>query len=173
MSRRGAQRAAVAEHGAEVLRAARDELARADAKATTLFAGACVVVGTVLSGLVGGQWSPARIPVGVAQWTWWVGAAVVGAALVCLAAAMYPRTRRRGRSTGGVGYFGDVTGLTPGELRRALTGVGAPRATAVDQLRELARIINRKYALIKIAFVLLGLAAALCLVSVLLGAPVP
>ena len=163
-----------ADRGPELLRAAREELARADAKATTVFAAVGVVVGAVLSGLVGGQWSPMPIPGGPALWTWWAAAVAVGAALVCLAGVLYPRTWRRGHDAGVVAYFGDVLRLTPDELRRALsTGAAATRASTVDQLRELSRIINRKYALIKVAFGLLGAAPLLSVASVLLGAPVP
>ena len=159
---------AIAERGADILRAAREELARADAKATTLFATAGVAVGAVLSGVISGQWSPMRLRGDTAQWFWWAGAAAAAVALACLAAAVYPRTRRRGRNSKITAYFGDAARLSHDELAHSLTRATSTRST-VDQLYEISRIVERKYALLKIGFCLMGLGAVLCVLSVLLG----
>ncbi len=127
--------------GADILLAARDELVRADAKATTLFATSGVAVGAVLTGLLSGQWSPSRIHGGLAQGIWWLGAAAAGVALVCLAAAMHPRTRRRRRDGRLAAYFGDVVMLGPDELDRALAG-GARAARIGVLVGVLALVIG-------------------------------
>lgn len=168
MTRRASRRPAAADRGADLLRTAREELARADAKATTLFATAGVAVSAVLGGVVSGQWSPTRLHGDLARWTWWMGTAVTAVALVCLAAAVYPRTRRRGRDGRITAYFGDVTRRTSAELAHALARESGAANTA-DQVYEVSRIVERKYTLIKVAFCATGLGALLCATSVLLS----
>lgn len=89
-------------------------------------------------------------------------------ALVCLAAAVYPRTRRRGRDSRITAYYGDVTRRIPAELARALAREPGA-ATTADQVYKVSRIVERKYALIKVAFGAIGLGALLCATSVLLS----
>lgn len=154
------------EAGRLVLTATREELTRADAKATALFAGVGVALGAILSGLLAGQWSPLRLHGSAAPVLWWAGASCAVAALTMLAAALYPRTRARHDRAGVVAYYGDVVRLGPAELTRALTGTDT--APLVDQVRVLSAIVARKYALIKAAFPLLAAAAVLCGAAVLL-----
>ena len=94
-----------------MLLATREELARADAKATTLFASTGVVFGAVLSGLLSGRWSPPRIDDGPAQVLWWLGAGAAVTALVLLACALFPRTRRDRRHGRITAYYEDVVRL--------------------------------------------------------------
>lgn len=168
MIRRTSQRPGTADRGADILRAAREELARADAKATTLFAIAGVAVSAVLGGVISGQWSPTRLQGDLAQWTWWTGTVATAVALVCLGAAVYPRTRRRGRDPRVTAYYGDVRRRSRAELARSLAR-DPESAIVVDQVFEVSQIVERKYALIKIAFCATGLGALFCATSVVLS----
>jgi|KBSSwiStaDraftv2_1062776.scaffolds.fasta_scaffold737861_2 hypothetical protein len=156
--------------GARVLAATREELVRADAKATTLFATTGVAVGALLSGLLSGQWSPLRLQAGAPAWLWWAGAAATVAALTALAGAMYPRTRRSRARTDVAAYFGDVVRIGRDELDRALAVPDT--AVVVDQVYEISVIVARKYALIKMALVLTALSVALFITAVLLNGTV-
>ena len=153
---------------AAMLLATREELARADAKATTLFASTGVVFGAVLSGLLSGRWSPPRIDDGPAQVLWWLGAGAAVTALVLLACALFPRTRRDRRHGRITAYYEDVVRLGRAGLVRAVErGTISAHGNTVDQLYELSRLVHRKYGLIKVAMGGLGLACLFCAAALL------
>ena len=147
----------------ELLKATREELARADSKAALLLTGSSVAAGAFLSGLVAGQWSPHRL-IGFAQVMWWVGLVAAAAAMISLALAAYPRTRRSGdHDTAVIAFYGDVVGLSTAELDAGLTrDAEHPQAMIADQIREVARIVAAKYRFLEAAFLATGVAAVLC-----------
>src|SRR5262245_8921031 len=60
----------------DLLKEAREELARADSKAALLLAATGVAVGALLAGLIGGKWMPFSLDNRV-EWLWWFGVASV------------------------------------------------------------------------------------------------
>ncbi|MEU4235589.1 Pycsar system effector family protein [Nonomuraea sp. NPDC026600] len=162
-------------YGALLLSEAREELNRADAKAQVLLGIVGLGLGATAAGLFAGSWSPFSLSNGI-EWLWWVGSGAALLALICLAAAVYPRTTRWGtlrRDT--VSYWADVLPYTTSEevaealLRSRTFDLGR----VSDQLRQVAGIVRRKYRLIRWGFWLLLLALIATLTSVSLNTVIP
>jgi Family of unknown function (DUF5706) len=102
----------------------------------------------------------------------WATAAAVLAAIVCLAAAIYPRSRTRHHDQlSAVGYFGDVMALgSPLQLRSQLSGPGERVLDVwVDQVWQTSALVSRKYGFVRWAIRLLALALTLAVVTVILA----
>ncbi|MBQ1070425.1 Pycsar system effector family protein, partial [Micromonospora sp. D75] len=150
-----------------LLTEAREELRRADAKATQwlgLFGGALLALAT---GLVGASWSPHRLT-GTAVWTWWTGCLAAALALAAVMMALLPRT-------GGdpelrlVAYFGHVHRLRdPEEVRRHVERAAHDTMPSlISQLCWISRLAMTKYRWTRAGTVLAMFAAALIAVSLL------
>lgn len=158
---------AALEYAETLLAETREELGRADSKASILFAAVGVVAGVAGGAVVAGDWSPSELG---NRWEglWWLGAALVGAAAVELVLAVVPRVRHRG-DRDKVAYFGHVVQFDDqaeleASLRRAARD---PLARVLDQLRVVSGIVQRKYRCTRWALVALMVAAAVISVSVL------
>ena len=92
----------------QLLAEAREELNRADNKASMLFALFGIGFGAVLAGIIAGDWKPSGLAVG-AEVVWWLGAGAAVAALVALGAAVWPRLESD-YALGRVTYFAHVAG---------------------------------------------------------------
>jgi hypothetical protein len=138
-------------YATSLLSNAREEIGRADAKASILLAASGVVTGALLAGLIAGTWTPLRMHV-AAQWLWWLGTGEAAVGIWCLAWAVYPRNPRRDSGhPWAVGYYGDVVGFhTTAQLVTALHLSAETNTERVaDQLRHVSRIVSRKYRLIR------------------------
>ena len=153
-------------HAHSLLAAAKEELTRADGKASLLLAAVGVAAGALLSGLLSRNWSPASLSNGI-EWLWWLGAGFWTLAIGCLGHAVYPRTVRKGPAPRSVAYFGDVVRLkSTDEVKAGVTrSAEAGIDYAIDQLRQVSRIVDTKYRSIRLALWLLVLAFACCTVS--------
>ncbi len=144
----GTQSAAYAER---LLISSREELGRADTKASILLATAAAVIAAVVAGVVAGGWSPAMLT-GWYELLWWVSTGLAGLAMLLLAGAVYPRTapRRDGQPTV-VAYYGDVVQFNDHSALRAALERSAPRDIdrLTDQIYHVSRIVRRKYRLIR------------------------
>jgi hypothetical protein len=143
-------------HGEAILASAREEIARADAKASILFASTGVVVGALVAALLAGSWNPSKLH-SFATVFWWIGATLIAAALLCLGCCVYPRVSRR-RNTGAttVAYYGDVWNLTVAQVRAGLVSALAdPETALLDQLTQVSRVVWVKYQLIRMGLWLL------------------
>src|ERR1035441_6347411 len=80
---------------ADLLADTREELTRADSKAALTLAATGVVIGALLAGLFGGKWTPFDLNSKI-QWLWWLGVGSAALGVFSIAAAVYPRIRRRG-----------------------------------------------------------------------------
>lgn len=156
-------------YGALLLSEAREELNRADAKAQVLLGIVGLGLGATAGGLFAGSWSPFSLSNGI-EWLWWIGSGAALLALVCLAAAVYPRTTRWGAVRADmVTYWADIRRYTTTEeiaealLRSRTFDLGR----VSDQLRQVAGIVHRKYRLVRWGFwlLLLALIASLTAVS--------
>jgi Family of unknown function (DUF5706) len=154
----------------DLLRESREEVIRADSKASILFGLLSVAFGVVLAGLIAGDWSPADLRA-AAEWLFWGGAAAAAASMVMLGSAIWPRiTHLEDREE--VSYFGHVAAYRRREqFRDAVVRQAArdPDGRTVDQVHAIARIAMRKYRLIQAAIIALAGAAACCLGAVLIN----
>lgn len=147
----------------------REEIGRADHKASVLLSATAVAV-IVLAGLLTGNWSPLEIAAAI-QWLWWIGAVMLVAAISFLGSAVMPRMRHDGDPST-VAYFGHVLRLT--DRRRLVEhlhrSAAKPLDRAVDQLVVLSHIAHRKYRCVQVAIWLLAGSATFMTVSVVLNA---
>lgn len=145
----------------------REELTRADGKASLLLAALGIGLSAILGAILAGSWTPfiLRRPY---EAIWWAGAACAGAAMLCLCLAIFPKLKHKSGKRG-VTYFGDVARFkTVPELRVALKKSETdPKERTLVQLHALARLANRKYRFIGASLIALGLAIALTLGAVL------
>jgi Family of unknown function (DUF5706) len=156
----------------DLLDRTRAEITQADSKAAILLAGVLAVSGGIVAAIGGGKWAPDHQAWYVAV-PFWAAAAAGLAAIACLAAAIYPRSRPHlsGRVTA-VGYFADVAALdSPGQLRGLLSDPGTQLLDVwVDQIWRISAIANRKFQLLRWAVTLLGTALVLGMVAVAVAA---
>ena len=153
-----------------MLAEAREELDRADSKASILLAASGVAAGALLAGIVGGSWSPSRLGPPI-QAMWWFGVAAAAAGIWNLASVIYPRTRRLGGARfDHIDYFCDILAFADADalmaaLRRACAAGIEPVA---DQLRQISLIVDRKYRHIRRGMWCLCAAVLACPAAVLL-----
>ncbi len=143
------------------------EIDRADQKASLLIGSLGIAFSIVLSGMLGGSWSPARLgPAGVTLWT--VGGVAAAASVVAAALAVWPRLSK-GQATGAITYWGQVRGMaSPQAVADALAERGLqPPARTYQQLLVLSAVAQRKYRNIRQSMVLAGVAGAFIAVSLL------
>jgi hypothetical protein len=150
-----------------LLAESREELTRADGKASLLLAALGIGISAILAAILAGDWTPFKLEQ-PHQGAWWVGAGFAGAAFLCLCAAVYPKVKHRNTAKG-VTYFGDVAALkSVDELRAALKcSETDPAERSVTQLHVVARLVGRKYRYIRLGLITLGIAAAVMLSAVL------
>jgi pycsar effector protein len=151
-------------YAAMLLVETREEIDRADFKASVLLAGVGVATGTLLAGLLEGSWTPWMLP-GYVQWIWWVGVAAGSAGIWSLARAVYPRIRRHGEALPEfVGYFGDILAFRDAEdLITALRDSTEVRISLIaDQLVQVSIIVDRKYRMVRVGMWLLLVAILSC-----------
>lgn len=152
----------------DLLDRTRAEITQADNKSSILLAGVLAAGGGSVAAIGASKWQPAHQPWYISV-PFWAATAAVLAAIVCLAAAIYPRGRASTpQKPTTVGYFGDVAALdSPNELRDRLTQPGAQLLDFwVDQIWQTSAIVSRKYRFVRWSVCLLGLALALAVVVV-------
>jgi hypothetical protein len=145
----------------------RDEVARADTKASIVLAGSGVVISILLSGFVTGD-------IDLAGERWYVGVLVWVAGLLLLAGvafvglAVYPQvgTPTRGRAR----WFAEVAQYGEDEvaLAKAIAVDREDRGRDLHQARVLAGIVARKYSRTKVGMRLLGAGLAVAGLAALL-----
>lgn len=150
-----------------LLAESREELTRADGKASLLLAALGIGLSAILGAILAGNWTPFVL---ASPWEliWWAGAAGAGIALICLCIAVWPRvTHKSGRR--GVTYFGEAASFeTVDELRAALKRTETdPVERTVLQLHVISQRATHKYAFIRAGLVALGLAITFTLAAVL------
>src|SRR5215212_694625 len=148
-----------------LLRESREELERIDLKASILLSVCSLALAALVHAAAYLHWDPREL-VGF-QWFLWAGMAFGGAALVALAAAVWPRL---GHGQGEITYFGHVAqfeGLE--ELNSALDQEVSANPSRMDhaakRLLAMSRIIYDKYRYIRWGMGLFGVAVLLCTVA--------
>lgn len=149
-----------------LLAESREELTRADGKASLLLAALGIGLSAILGAMLAGDWSPFDLE---RPWEliWWAGAAAAGAAAFGLGAAIWPKVRH-GNPSQGVAYFGDAASYKKADdLRAALkSDLTDPATRTVSQLHVISKRADTKYAFIRASLVALGVAVTLALVGV-------
>jgi hypothetical protein len=151
----------------DLLDRTRAETTQAENKAAILLAGILAGAGGIAAAN-GGKWIPVHRPWYITG-PFWAAAAAALAAIACLAAAVYPRSRvQKDQKLTAIGYFGDVTALdSPSQLRGLLSESGTRLVDVwIDQIWQTSAIVSRKYRFVRWSVRLLGVALALAVVSV-------
>lgn len=157
ISMRDQDRAAVA-LASDLLRETREEVGRADGKASTLLGAVVIVLGLFVAAILAGSWTPLRLPV-VAALLWWIGAGFAGLGVVLLCTCIYPNVGNQ-LTKQVLGYFGHINLYdTREELAEALREhAERPLDRLTDQLFVISRIVQRKYRFMRWGMQSLGIA---------------
>lgn len=145
-----------------LLSSAREEIDRADSKASILLAASGVATGALLAGLMAGNWTPLELQATI-QWAWWLGVFEAAIGVFFLALAVYPREQINDSGfSWSVVFYGDVLAYrSTTQLVGALERSAETRIERMaDQLRRVSAIVNRKYRLIRRGMLMLFLSAA-------------
>src|SRR5215211_5741451 len=150
-----------------LLRESREELERIDLKASILLSVCSLALAALIHAAAYLHWDPRDL--GAPQWFLWAGMGLGGAALVAMAAAVWPRL---GLGEGGeeLTYFGHVTQFEDvEELNAALEKAASTNPSQTDyaakRLLALSRIVHTKYRCIRWGMMLFGAAVPLCTVA--------
>jgi hypothetical protein len=164
----------------------REELAKADAKASILLAATGVAFGALLTAIGNGAWAPGRVQHGDARLTVWISMAFALIGIFLLGSAVKPRLRSRAMGREQLHYFGNVRSYWPSVAlwnRRSRLDEGRTafdealklaandanyEARLDDQLWFLGRTAFRKYRLISLGLWMLSGAVILALLALLL-----
>jgi hypothetical protein len=151
----------------ELLAESREELARADGKASMLLSALGVIVGVIAAALLAGDWSLDRLdqPYRI---IWWIGLGLTAAGSLALCLAVWPRLRHRLPGPSAT-YFDEIALLGSVEKVRAAVGGTDAAERTLTQLVAISRIARRKYVLIRWAMLLLGIAIVLLLTAMIAG----
>jgi len=155
---------------ASLLTDARDELNRADSKASLLLAAIGVIIGALIAGLAGSKWTPMTLDTG-AQAVWWAGVSAAAAGVFWIAASVYPRihqpkTPRHGLPT----FYGDVAAYQDVDAFRVAIGQ-APEARErlINQTYVISKIVQWKYVLLRRGLLSILMAIVACTLAVVIN----
>lgn len=148
---------------AVILVETREELTRADGKASTLLAALGVAISVIGGSILAGSWTPHRLEHAY-RIVWWIGVGFGASGSVALCAAVWPRIKHRLEGPAAT-YFDDIALLGDIEkVKKALAQTTNEERTLV-QLITLSKIARRKYMLIRWALALLALATVLVVLA--------
>ena len=152
--------------GATQLTEAREELARADGKASILLAATGVGLGAVLGGALSAQWTPAQLR---DPWSliWLAGFASILAGIACLVMAVYPRWKRGADDEAKIYFFGHAAKMKDrAEIEAAIRKTAEqPLLRTSDQLMHISPIIERKYSWIQRGIWALGIGVVIIIIA--------
>ena len=135
----------------------REDVSKADQKASMILASLGIGVGAVLAGVLAGDWKPMDLH-GLGEVGWWIGAALLGGAISCAGAAVWPRYDA-GDASAGIYYWAHVASFS--SLSSLTSALDSNTPTLDDrtrnQLWSMSKIANLKYGLIRKS---MGLTAA-------------
>ncbi|BCL21862.1 hypothetical protein GCM10017668_37050 [Streptomyces tuirus] len=160
----------VSRYAASLLATAREEIVRADGKASLLLATVGIALGAIVSAILSGDWTPFEL-VNCVEWIWWVGVALAVLGVVLLGCAVHPRVGRGHDAPDYlVAYFGDIAGKPRATLeQRIRETLSAPKEAPLDQLYRVSNLAASKYWYIRTALWALASAMSLCPSSLLLN----
>lgn len=143
-----------------LLQASREELGRADQKASLLSAATGIILGPFVVSAIGND-----SPIKWFGWVSLVGISLMAASLVAYVLAAYPRTRRTTSSRPDrAAFFSDFNENLDESMAESLNRQEW-RQIVVDQLREVSSIVVRKYRLIKVGIWLSSAGISLAVIA--------
>lgn len=136
----------------------REDLAKADHKASLVLAALGVGVGAALGGLLAGDWKPTDLKA-LGEIVWWVGAVLLAGALLFSGRAVWPRYDA-GDASAGIYYWAHVaTFKSLASLSAALDATPPKRDERTrNELWLLSRVVKTKYECVRWSIALAGLA---------------
>ncbi|MEA2676619.1 MAG: hypothetical protein QOJ81_760 [Chloroflexota bacterium] len=159
------------EYTERLLTETREELVRADTKASLLFAVSGVLLAAFLAGVINGEWTPGDLD------KWATGVFALGAvlyliAVVALGSAVWPRVTHK-EAKRSADYFGDIVAYKgqasleslKAALRRSAENADRP----TSQLLIISGIVDTKYAGIRVAIGFFIASFSACTAAILLG----
>lgn len=136
------------ERASTLHREVREELTKADSKATSLLGVNGLVLGVLAAGAIAGNWTPTDMK-WWAESPFWVGLILVLGSEGLLLKAIFPRISHD-LENGQAHYFGHVTGLsTRDDLAKVLEDANSPFDHHLDQIWVLSESANVKYVAIQ------------------------
>ena len=147
----------------------REEIDRADQKASLLIGSLGIAFSIVLGGILGGSWDPTTLgPIATAVWS--VCAILASGSVTAAALAVWPRLTKS-PGNGAITHWGHVYGLPSAEaVGEALAERGLyPPERNYQQLLVLSALVRRKYRAIRWSMALAGAASLLVVVSFLVA----
>ena len=148
----------------------RDELNRADSKASLLLAAVGVIIGALLGGISGSRWTPMSLGAGE-QALWWAGVVAAAVGVLLISASVYPRIRLRATPRSGPpSYYADVAAYPDVDaFRHAIREAPDVRERLLTQTYVLARIVEGKYLKLQRALLSLLVAIIACALAIALN----
>ncbi len=155
---------------ADLLTDTRDELNRADFKASLLLAAIGVVIGGLIGGLAARKWTPMTMDP-VAQAVWWVGAAGAAAGVFWIAASVYPRIHQHKTPHPGLpAYYGDVAAYQDIDaFRDAIDQAPEARERLINQTYVVSKIVQWKYVMLRRGLLSILMAIVACILAVVIN----
>jgi hypothetical protein len=150
-----------------MLAEAREDVAKADQKASTVLAGLGVGVGAVIGGFLAGNWRPTELEI-AAMFLWWAGAVAVMAAMGCAAFAVWPRYDSKDKD--GVYSWAHVASETNFAAFSAALDNTNRVARTRHQIWKISKIVATKYKLVRWSLALAAASFVLVTASFLLNA---
>jgi hypothetical protein len=153
-----------------LLKETREEIVRADGKASIIFGSTLVLAGLIIGSLLSQDgWKPNELAC-AAEVVWWAGTALAASGVGFLGAAVYPQLCNETTEVF-VSYFGHVVAHeTVADLKKALErDVEANTPRTFEQLHRLSDIVNKKYHRLQAALWLEAVAVVLCVGAVVFG----
>lgn len=168
-----------------LLRETREELARADAKASVLLAASGIAFAALLATDPDTGWYPDHLSHGAARISAWVAIVLTLLGIASVGSAVKPRLRAKPPEQGQPHYFADVEAYWPrwwqrlGARKRALESGRREFVKALDQMADpaeeserlddqiwaLSHIAYRKYRMVSVGITLYALAAVAAIVA--------
>lgn len=154
------------EYAQALLASCREELERADGKASVILAAAGIFLGALVAAVLAGDWSPFDVWNGI-EWLLWMSLAMALLGIAALAYCVFPRTTYRRKNPDYIGYFGDVVATPTHKLLDAIEATAQDTTAAVlHQLTATAHIADRKYRSLRVALTAFSSAAVMALLSI-------
>ncbi len=144
-----------------LLAEAREEILKADQKASSILTTLGIGFGAITGGLLAGNWTPATLH-GFRQVSWWMGAFSAVLSVWAAASAIWPRYTKVDAKDG-ITFWGHVATFdTLAAFTEALnkTGVDDGYRTR-HQLWRISKIVDKKFCLIRWSLALSGVAVGL------------
>jgi hypothetical protein len=146
----------------------REDIGRADTKASILLAALGVVGGSLTSAVLARSWSPDDFDIRV-SWLWWASVGIFATALGALGYALYPRMRNPKGKAKAMTFFGDVLDIPKADLEASIAAAATEGIGLLTQLLELADIAHRKYRAVQLALWSVAAATAMMLAAIMLN----